>query len=136
MAEFPLRDHDAFMAHWAKCLGDQTTILKTILYRDAVVGSLMSWKQSGQQNVGYWLGREFWGQGIATAALRRFLECVTSRPVYAHVARSNAASIRVLEKCGFTLSRETMDLNPDGTTGSEVIMVLGMNSISPMVKKG
>ena len=52
---------------------------------------------------GYWIDREYWGKGIATKALSRFLCQVTERPLCALVARHNTASIRVLEKCGFAI---------------------------------
>ena len=51
--------------------------------------------------VGYWIGREFWGKGLATRALQELTGEVTQRPLHAWVATSNVASIRVLEKCGF-----------------------------------
>ena len=57
----------------------------------------------GARQVGYWLGRRYWGRGVATKALSAFLDLVTTRPLFAHVARHNAASLRVLEKCGFTV---------------------------------
>jgi RimJ/RimL family protein N-acetyltransferase len=106
MAAFPARDREAFMAHWTKILADESNILKTILYDDQVAGNIVSWEQSGEQEVGYWLGREYWGKGIATRALAAFLEQVTARPLYAYVAKHNLASIRVLEKCGFTIMSE------------------------------
>jgi RimJ/RimL family protein N-acetyltransferase len=55
--------------------------------------------------IGYWLGREHWGRGIATDALREFLELVDERPLQATVAHANHASVRVLEKNGFRLLR-------------------------------
>jgi Acetyltransferase (GNAT) domain len=42
------------------------------------------------------------GKGIATRALALLLELVTARPLYARAASDNAASLRVLHKCGFT----------------------------------
>jgi RimJ/RimL family protein N-acetyltransferase len=48
----------------------------------------------------YWIGREFWAAG-PDAALAELLDVVDARPLYAYVAMSNLASIRVLEKCGF-----------------------------------
>jgi RimJ/RimL family protein N-acetyltransferase len=51
--------------------------------------------------VGYWLGRSYWGRGIATRALALFLPLVPARPLYAHVASHNTGSMRVLVKCGF-----------------------------------
>jgi RimJ/RimL family protein N-acetyltransferase len=67
-----------------------------------VAGNMVCFPREGKREVGYWLGREFWGKGIATQALAALLREVTERPLYARVARSNVASIRVLEKCGFT----------------------------------
>src|SRR5262249_44237054 len=56
---------------------------------------------SGKLEVSYWIGRAFWGKGIATKALAALLGSVKTRPLYARAARDNIASIRVLEKCGF-----------------------------------
>jgi RimJ/RimL family protein N-acetyltransferase len=109
MAAFPARDRDAFMAHWVKILTDEANILKTILYGDQVAGNIVSWEQpdeGSEREVGYWLGREYWGKGIATRALAAFLEQVTARPLYAYVSKHNLASIRVLQKCGFTITSE------------------------------
>ena len=106
MAAFPARDREAFMAHWTKIMADEANILKTILYDEQVAGNIVSWDHSGEQEVGYWLGREYWGKGIATRALAALLEQVKTRPLYAYVAKHNLASIRVLEKCGFTIAGE------------------------------
>lgn len=103
MAAFPPRDKDAFMAHWAKIMADDSNILKTILFDGQVAGNIVSWEQSGEREVGYWIGKEFWGKGIATKALAAFLGHVKTRPLYAHVAKHNIASRRVLEKCGFRM---------------------------------
>jgi ribosomal-protein-alanine N-acetyltransferase len=56
--------------------------------------------------VGYWLGCEFWGQGIATAALRLLTEHAFGvnaelRRLYAVPFSSNPASARVLAKAGY-----------------------------------
>jgi RimJ/RimL family protein N-acetyltransferase len=103
MAAFPARERAAFMAHWTRIMADPTNILKTILFKGQVAGNIVSWDQDGKREVGYWLGRDFWGRGIATQALAALLDCVTTRPLYAHVAKHNLASQRVLEKCGFKL---------------------------------
>lgn len=122
MAGFPSRDREAFMAHWARIMADESNILKTILYGNQVAGNIVSWEHDGRREVGYWLGREFWGKGIATRALSLFLEQVTARPLYAHVIKHNRASIRVLAKCGFTLI---------GEAGDEVILILRENAAEP-----
>jgi RimJ/RimL family protein N-acetyltransferase len=101
MAAFPSRAQPAFMEHWTRIMSDSTNILQTILYRGEIAGNIVSWNQDGRRQVGYWLGRKFWGKGVATMALSNLLEHILVRPLYAHVARHNIASRRVLEKCGF-----------------------------------
>jgi RimJ/RimL family protein N-acetyltransferase len=125
MAAFPTRDRAAFMAHWARILGDATSTntKQTIVFEGRVAGNIVSFEQSGETDVGYWLGREYWGRGIATKALAAFLLYVKSRPLYAHVAKHNVASMRVLEKCGFTISGYDTGSSGDGI--EEVILRLG-----------
>ena len=107
MAAFESRDRAAFDAHWARnIIGNPTAITQTILVAERVAGNIGSWHQDGVRLVGYWIGKEHWGKGVATRALAAFLHVVSERPLYAHVAKHNAGSIRVLEKCGFTLERE------------------------------
>jgi RimJ/RimL family protein N-acetyltransferase len=106
MAAFPSRGREAFMAHWAKILADETNIIRAILFEGQVAGNVLSFIMDGRREVGYWLGREFWGRGIATRALSAFLEQVTERPLYAYVAKPNLGSLRVLQKCGFFIIRE------------------------------
>jgi RimJ/RimL family protein N-acetyltransferase len=105
MAAFPSRAHDAFMAHWARILATpDETITLTVLFEDQVAGNIGSWQQDRERLVGYWIGRDHWGRGIATAALALFLSEVKTRPLHAHVVQHNRASVRVLEKCGFVLN--------------------------------
>jgi RimJ/RimL family protein N-acetyltransferase len=55
--------------------------------------------------IGYWLGREYWGKGITTAALRALtlhaLQAFSLTRLFATPFADNAASIRVLEKAGY-----------------------------------
>ena len=101
MAIFPARDRETFDAHWRKILADDSTTQKTIVHEGRVAGNVLCWSQDGQRLVGYWVGSEFWGKGLATRALREFVEEEPARPLHAWVATSNVGSIRVLEKCGF-----------------------------------
>jgi RimJ/RimL family protein N-acetyltransferase len=106
MAAFTARDptdQDAFMAHWAKILADDSIIKRTIVYQGRVAGNIVCFGWQGKREVGYWIGREHWGKGIATRALGEFLVAVKERPLYAATAKDNAASLRVLEKCGFVI---------------------------------
>lgn len=129
LAAFPSRDRDAFLAHWAKIRATpEETITRTILCDGHVAGHLGSWVQAGQREVGYWLGREFWGRGIASAALRLLLAEVPVRPLHAHVAQHNAASIRVLQKCGFVITgREKIPTTP-GAEIEELTLTLSAPS--------
>ena len=101
MAAFPPRERDAFMAHWAKTLANDSALTWTVVSDGAVAGNIGCWEDDGRRLVGYWIGREFWGRGLATRALAELLDVVDARPLHAYVARCNVASIRVLEKCGF-----------------------------------
>lgn len=125
MAAFPARDRDAFMAHWAKIKADENTIAKTINFHGQVAGYIVKWEQSGNQKVGYWLGKVYWNKGIASAALLQFLQHVKVRPLHAHVAKHNSASIRVLQKSGFKISGEDTFSGTDGTECEEFILILG-----------
>jgi RimJ/RimL family protein N-acetyltransferase len=109
MAAFTARnpaDGDAFTSHWNKILGDDTTTNKTILFAGQVVGHIASFERLGKPEVTYWIGKEYWGKGLATEALSEFLRQMKERPVYARAAKDNTASLRVLEKCGFEISGE------------------------------
>ena len=69
MALLPAREREAFDAHWRRILADDSLVAGTIEADGEVAGNIGSWEQDGRQLVGYWLGREFWGRGLATAAL-------------------------------------------------------------------
>ena len=124
MAAFPSRDHDAFMAHSAKIMANQMNIFKAILCNGQLVGSLVSWEMEGEWEVGYWLGKEYWGKGIATQAVTEYVNSVQTRPLMAHVARHNVGSRRVLEKCGFTVIGEDKYTNPAGVEVEEFVLKL------------
>ncbi|HEX3131172.1 MAG TPA: GNAT family N-acetyltransferase [Thermoanaerobaculia bacterium] len=123
MAAFPARDRAAFDAHWAKILGNPAMVKQTILFDGQVAGNIGSWSQDGIRLVGYWIGKEHWGKGVATRALAAFLHLVTERPLHAHVAKHNVGSIRVLEKCGFSLVREE-SVEVAGKDIAELVLVL------------
>ena len=126
MAAFPSRDREPFMAHWTKIMADEKTIIQTVLYDDQIAGSILSWEMLGEREVGYWFGREFWGKGIATKALAEYVKIVQNRPLYAHVARHNIGSRRVLEKCGFNVIGEDTYTNPAGAEVEEFILKLDL----------
>jgi RimJ/RimL family protein N-acetyltransferase len=125
MAAFPARDRDQFAAHWAKLRADDTKVVRTVVADGLVAGNIGSWQQNGQQLLGYWVGREWWGRGVATQALALLVDEVLIRPLYAHVAVHNAGSIRVLDKCGFRRDRVQEAQAPAPDDGiEELIFVL------------
>ena len=81
--------------HWAICLDG------------SVIGGVrLTLERSGSGTLGYGLGTEHWGQGIATEAVREVVryafEELRLHRVQAWVFANNAASQRVLEKVGFS----------------------------------
>nr|BBH86915.1 N-acetyltransferase [Thermosporothrix sp. COM3] len=95
-------DWDAFSLHWTM-IRNADSIKKTILANGEVAGHILQFELMGDPVVGYWIGRQYWGRGIATQALTLLLDIVSVRPLYAMVAADNIRSRRVLEKCGFTM---------------------------------
>jgi RimJ/RimL family protein N-acetyltransferase len=108
MAAVPARDRAAHDEHWARILADGSVIARAIVDGDLVVGNIGSWVVHGQRNVGYRIGRQYWGRGLATRALAEFLGEVRDRPLHAGVADHNVASLRVLVKCGFVVVGEEL----------------------------
>ncbi|CAL9478083.1 hypothetical protein SUDANB95_02958 [Actinosynnema sp. ALI-1.44] len=94
-------DRAAFLVKWARILADDTILAKTIEFDGRVVGHISRFTQFGEPEVTYWIDREYWGLGLATAALTRFLQLDRTRPLYARAAVDNLGSLRVLDKCGF-----------------------------------
>jgi RimJ/RimL family protein N-acetyltransferase len=125
MAAFPARERDAFMAHWARILGDESLVAMAVIVDGCVAGHVGCWTQDGQRLVGYWIGKEYWGKGVATQMLSQFLRLVVDRPLHAHVAKQNVASIRVLEKGGFAVcGKATSFLGEPGDGIEEVVYVI------------
>jgi RimJ/RimL family protein N-acetyltransferase len=122
MAAFPARDRDAFMAHWAKILSDEALVAMAVVVDGCVAGHVGCWTQDGQRLVGYWIGKEYWGKGVATRMLSQFLCLVVDRPLHAHVAKQNLASIRVLEKCGFVLCMKATAALDEPSDGIEELV--------------
>ena len=125
MAAFPARDKDQFAAHWARVRADDSVVARTIVVGGLVAGNIGSWQQDGQQLLGYWVGREWWGRGVATQAVALLVDELSIRPLCAHVARHNVGSIRVLEMCGFRRDRAQEESAPAPDDGiEELIYVL------------
>ncbi len=143
MVAFQSRDRAAFDQHWAKILANETGLIRTIVVTfdvspepvasgvspesaGHVAGNIVSWHSDGKREIGYWIDRAYWGRGVATGALSAFLRLEETRPLYAGVAKHNAASLRVLQKCGFTFLDSASSAS-DGSDDSHVLLVLAPN---------
>lgn len=130
MAAFTVKDPTdwlAFSAKWATILSDRTVTARAIICDGQVVGNVGSFVApwSGQREVTYWVGREYWGWGLATKALSAFVGLLAERPLYARAAADNNASIRVLEKCGFIpIGRDKGFAEARGEEIEEVVLEL------------
>ncbi len=111
MAAFTHRDpddRDGYIGWWHRVLAKSEVRARAIEADGALAGSILCWPDpDGGLEISYWLGRAFWGRGIATAALRGFVDGLETRPIFARAASDNRGSIRVLEKSGFVeINRE------------------------------
>jgi RimJ/RimL family protein N-acetyltransferase len=86
-----------------------------IIDGNAVVGvaGLMQVKPQDQAEIGYWIGKPYWGKGYASFAVQYLLAFAFNQlqlsRVYAHVLDYNEASKKVLEKNGLTFTREFIE---------------------------
>lgn len=96
-------DREAFDSRWTRLRADETILNRAIVVDGALAGTIGSWGDRSERELTYWIGRDYWGRGIATAALAAFLSVEQTRPLHARVAADNVASRRVLEKCGFVV---------------------------------
>ncbi|MCZ4120921.1 GNAT family N-acetyltransferase [Streptomyces sp. H39-S7] len=119
-------DRAGFDAHWTRIRDDPANITRTVVGEDGdVIGHAAVYGPPGEREVTYWIGREYWGRGAATAALRELLGEVATRPLHARAAADNAGSIRVLEKCGFVVTGgERGFANARGEEIDEVVLRL------------
>jgi RimJ/RimL family protein N-acetyltransferase len=108
MAAFTAADPDdraAFDQHIRRNLANPSVIERAIEVEDGrLAGTIASFVIEGDTEITYWLGREFWGRGVAGQALAAFLPLVTARPLHARAASDNVGSLRVLQRAGFEVT--------------------------------
>ncbi|MER6530997.1 GNAT family protein [Streptomyces sp. NPDC001508] len=101
-SRFPPRERDAFLTHWrTRVLADPDNLVRTVTVGGEVAGNIVSWPQDDRRFIGYWLGRAYWGRGVGSRALGRFLREERTRPLYADPFSGNTASVRLLRRHGF-----------------------------------
>ena len=98
--------------HWVRLASGQTPVTNfAIVVDEQPVGGIGLMLHEDIERcsaeIGYWLGKEFWNGGLATAAVRGLSEYAFSAygltRIYAVPFADNRASIRVLEKAGYQL---------------------------------
>lgn len=88
---------------------DAGSLNRAILSEGRVIGGIgVTFRRGAMRyaaEIGYWLTPAYWGRGIMTEAVRRICRETFEKTdivrIYAEVFAPNAASLRVLEKCGF-----------------------------------
>ncbi|MFD4137849.1 MULTISPECIES: GNAT family N-acetyltransferase [unclassified Streptomyces] len=117
-------DRAAFEAHWARIRASDD-VIRTVLADGVVVGHTAVYGPPDFREVTYFIDRAYWGRGVATAALRGLLDVVPTRPLHARAAADNKGSIRVLEKCGFTVTGHDRGFaNARGEEIDELVLTL------------
>jgi len=119
-------DSTCFQAHWARIRQDPAVILRTVVGDSGeIVGHAAVFGPPEEREVTYWIGRQHWGRGAATAALRALVGVAPERPLHARAAADNAGSIQVLKKCGFVVIGSERDFaNGRGEEVDEVLFTL------------
>lgn len=96
-------DRAHFDTHWDKLMGSDKILKRSIEADGQLIGHIMSFEMEGDREITYWIDHHHWGKGIASEALRLFLETEITRPLFGRAAKDNIASIRSMEKNGFVL---------------------------------
>jgi RimJ/RimL family protein N-acetyltransferase len=94
-------DKTAYLAKYTALLGNPTVNNQTILVNNSIAGSIAKFEIEGEAEITYWIDRQYWGKGIASTALKKFLVLETTRPLCGRTAFDNWGSQKVLEKAGF-----------------------------------
>ncbi|MBE7699735.1 GNAT family N-acetyltransferase [Oerskovia sp. Sa1BUA8] len=119
------RDRDAYLEKFRRILADDTIVAKVVEIEGDVVGSVAVFPIEGDTEVTYWIRKDWWGRGVATAALAALLADVTERPLHARVVQDNLGSVRVLERNGFVRVGSEESFAPArGATVTELVLVL------------
>ena len=94
-------DKEAYLSKWKRLLKDDSINIQSIIVENKVVGCVVKFVMDGDAEITYAISKEYWGQGIATSAVKIFIALETTRPIFGRVAFDNSRSQRILEKVGF-----------------------------------
>ncbi len=105
----PHRPPGVFHEHMRKTKLNAGSLGRSIWVDGVLAGSIMKFFRGGVHEIGYLIGREFWGKGIASIAVEQMLELSKDRPMYGVCLAENVASQRVLQKAGFRLDHKVVE---------------------------
>jgi len=100
---YSLSDADEFIE---KCKSNKADHLFAIEKDGVHTGGIgIHIKGEHKAEIGYWIGEEYWGKGIATEALKKIIAIALNdlklKRIYAGTFEDNIASEKLLLKCGF-----------------------------------
>ena len=96
-------------AEWWVNTGSKVGIAKAIDVGGNLIGVISAtigeYENIRSAEIGYWLGENYWGQGVATKAVDKMTNYIFSNSkivrLFSPVFAPNKKSMRVLEKCGY-----------------------------------
>ena len=110
---YTLADAEEWIDIVAETASDEVAGFKlSIFMDDTLIGGVgLNHREGNVYELGYWLGKAYWGRGIATEAatglLQHAKQVLPEAKFVAHCMKGNPASARVLEKLGFHVTGET-----------------------------
>jgi RimJ/RimL family protein N-acetyltransferase len=124
MAGTKPRSREVFFAAWGRNFVDPGVRGRVIELggegRREIVGSISRFQAEGRDCVGYWIARAHWGKGVASRALMMFLREDPRRPLHATTISTNAASQRILVRCGFRCVGRSMGEETERYVAGEI----------------
>jgi RimJ/RimL family protein N-acetyltransferase len=94
-------DRRSFDAHYHRIRDNPDCTVCAIDDGGVLVEMVGSFPSEVGREVTFWIDPGQWGRGLASAALRSFLDVESTRPLFARVAEHNAGSAKVLRRAGF-----------------------------------
>lgn len=112
-------DKSAYLTKHRKLLDDQTVNNQTIILANTIVGSIAKFVMQGNTEITYWIDRNYWGQGIATKALKELLSIETTRPFSHALHLTILADKKYWKNVGLSKSDQTKVLQMHDKTEIE-----------------
>jgi 8-oxo-dGTP diphosphatase len=106
--------------------GKEITLIMERLADGQLAGAVSLALENEQGRIGYWIAKPHWKRGYATQAVRRMtrlaFQALALENVCAHVMKENPASVRVLEKAGFSEQATSSCFLPGRCKDADVLL--------------